>query len=53
MIKQEDLNFLVTRGIINIPDIQSIIDMEKKKELIEKHPYKAWQGWQLVCIFTR
>ena len=44
MITNEDLNFLVTRGIIDIPDIQSIIDMEKKKELIEKHPYKAWQG---------
>lgn len=43
-ITSEDLNFLVTRGIIDVPDIQSIIDMEKKKELIEKHPYKAWQG---------
>ena len=43
-ITSEDLNFLVTHGIIDMPDIQSIIDMEKKKELIEKHPYKAWQG---------
>ena len=44
MITNEDLNFLVTRGIIDLPDIQSIIDMEKKKELIERHPYQAWQG---------
>lgn len=43
-LTNEDLNFLVTRGIIDIPDIQSIIEMEKKKELVEKHPYKAWQG---------
>lgn len=43
-MNNEDLNFLVTRGIIDIPDIQSIIEMEKKKELVEKHPYKAWQG---------
>lgn len=40
----EDLNFLVTRGIIDLSDIQSIVEMEKKKELIEKHPYKSWQG---------
>lgn len=43
-MNNEDLNFLVTRGIIDLSDIQSIIDMEKKKELIEKHPYQAWQG---------
>jgi len=43
-LTNEDLNFLVTRGIIDLPDIQSIIEMEKKKELVEKHPYKAWQG---------
>lgn len=43
-MNNEDLNFLVTRGIIDLPDIQSIIEMEKKKELVEKHPYKAWQG---------
>lgn len=44
MLNNQDLNFLVTRGIIDLSDIQSIIDMEKKKELIEKHPYQAWQG---------
>ena len=43
-MNNENLNFLVTRGIIDLSDIQSIIDMEKKKELIEKHPYQAWQG---------
>lgn len=43
-MNNENLNFLVTHGIIDLSDIQSIIDMEKKKELIEKHPYKAWQG---------
>lgn len=44
MITTEDLNYAIEKGIIDLPDIQSIIDMEKKKELIAKHPYQPWQG---------
>ena len=43
-MKKEDIAFCLERGIIDIPDIQSIIEMEKHKKLIENHPYKPWQG---------
>lgn len=43
-MRKEDVAFCLERGIINIPDIQSIIEMEKHKNLIENHPYKYWQG---------
>lgn len=43
-MRKEDVAFCLERDIINIPDIQSIIEMEKHKNLIENHPYKYWQG---------
>ena len=43
-MRKEDIAFCLERGIIDIPDIQSIIEMEKHKKLIENHPYKPWQG---------
>ena len=44
MISTEDLKYCLEKGIINLPDIQSIIEMERKKELLAKHPYQPWQG---------
>lgn len=44
MISTEDLKYCLDKGIINLPDIQSIIEMEKKKELLAKHLYQPWQG---------
>ena len=39
-----DLNYLVDNGIIDLPNIQSIIEMKKRQELLNNHPYKIWCG---------
>ena len=44
MYLNEDLNYLIDSEIINIPNIQSIIKMIKRQELLNNHPYKIWEG---------
>lgn len=39
-----DLNYLIDSGIIDLPNIQSIIEMKKRHELLNNHPYKIWCG---------
>ena len=39
-----DLNYLIDNGIIDLPNIQSIIEMKKRQELLNNHPYKIWRG---------
>lgn len=39
-----DLKYLIDSGIIDILNIQSIIEMKKKQELLNNHPYKIWCG---------
>ena len=39
-----DLNYLIDNEIIDLPNIQSIIEMKKKQELLNNHPYKIWEG---------
>ena len=39
-----DLNYLVDNGIIDLPNIQSILEMKKRQELLNNHPYKIWCG---------
>ena len=38
------LNYLIDSGIIDLPNIQSIIEMKKRQELLNNHPYKIWCG---------
>ena len=38
------LQFLLDDNIIDFTHVQEIIAMKKRKELLEKHPYKIWQG---------
>lgn len=38
------LQFIIDNGIINLNDVQNSMEAMKKKELLEKHPYKIWQG---------
>lgn len=38
------LRFIIDNGIININDVQNCMEAMKRKELLEKHPYKIWQG---------
>jgi len=39
-----DLKYLIDSGIIDIPNIQSILEMKKRQELLNSHPYKIWMG---------
>lgn len=39
-----DLKYLIDNGIIDLPNIQSIIEMKKRQELLDNHPYKIWCG---------
>ena len=38
------LRFIINSGIINLSDVQNGMEAMKRKELLEKHPYKIWQG---------
>ena len=38
------LQFIIQSGIINFDDVQNSMEAMKRKELLEKHPYKIWKG---------
>lgn len=38
------MKYAVENGIINLSQIEEQIEMNKRKELLEKHPYKIWEG---------
>ena len=38
------LQFIISNGIIDINDVRNSIEVMKRKELLEKHPYKIWEG---------
>ena len=38
------LQFLLDDNIIDFTHVQEQIAMKKRKELLEKHPYKIWKG---------
>ena len=38
------MKYALENGIIDLAHIQEQIEMIKRKELLEKHPYKIWQG---------
>lgn len=40
----EILQFIINNGMIDISDVQNSIEAMKRKELLEKHPYKIWEG---------
>ena len=44
MDRNIDLKYLIDSGIIDVPNIQSIIEMKKRQELLNNHPYKIWMG---------
>lgn len=44
MDRNIDLNYLIESGIIDLPNIQSIIEMKKRQELLDNHQYKIWCG---------
>lgn len=40
----KDLQYALDNGIIELTSIQSIIEMTRRKELLDKHPYKMWES---------
>lgn len=40
----ELLQYALDHGMINVSHIQEQIAMNRRKELLEKHPYKIWEG---------
>ena len=38
------LRFIINSGMLDINDVQNSMEAMKRKELLEKHPYKIWQG---------
>lgn len=39
----DDYNYAIEKGIIDIDDVQTQIEMHKNKDLLERHPYKIYQ----------
>lgn len=40
----ELLNYISKNGMIDLAYVQNEINMQKRKELLNRHPYKIWQG---------
>lgn len=40
----EMLKFAVENGMIDLSYMQDVIEMRKRKELLDKHPYSVWEG---------
>jgi len=38
------LKFAIENGMLDAALVQEKIEMQKRKDLLEKHPYKIWQG---------
>ncbi len=43
-MSDELLKYAVENGMIDLSYVQEQIEMTKRKELLEKHPYKIWEG---------
>ena len=38
------MQYALENGMIDVAYVQDQIEMNKRKEILEKHPYKIWQG---------
>ena len=38
----EILRFIISNGMINLSDVQNSMEAMKRKELLDKHPFKIW-----------
>ena len=43
MEKQDILKYAIEHGLIDMSYVQEQIEMNKRKELLEKHPYDIWK----------
>ena len=44
MDDRELLQYALDHGMINVSYVQEQMEMNKRKELLEKHPHKIWEG---------
>ena len=44
LTQQEILQYAISNGMLDLAYMQEEIQMHKRKELIEKHPYKIWEN---------
>lgn len=44
MNNEDIFQYAIENGIINPLNIQKRMDMDKRREILAKHPYKIWQG---------
>ena len=44
MSDEELLKYAVKHGMIDTKLVQEQVEMQKRKELLEKHPYSIWEG---------
>ena len=38
------LQFIISNGMIDLRDVQGMMEMKKREEILKKHPYSIWQG---------
>lgn len=51
MSDAELLKFAIENGMLDTALVQEKIEMQRRKELLEKHPFKIWEG-QNGCWYT-
>ena len=44
MNEQDVLKYALEHGMIDMSYVQEQIEMNKRNELLEKHPYAIWEG---------
>lgn len=44
VVPDDVLRYAVAHGMIDLSYVQEQIEMNKRKELLEKHPHKIWEG---------
>lgn len=44
LAQKEILNYAIENGMIDTVLVQEKIEMQKREEVLKKHPYKIWQG---------
>ena len=47
------LQYAIAHGMIDLSYVQEQIEMNKRKELLDNHPYKIWEGKDSAYIYRR
>lgn len=42
--KETLLQYVINEGIIDVTYVQEQIEMKKRDEILQQHPYSIWQG---------